>query len=123
VPGWSENIRVRSVIGRFLEHSRIYYFANGGNAEIYMGSADLMERNLDRRIEVVFPVEDQSLVAYLRDTVLPLYFSDIEDSWTLDREGRWTMLRHLGVESQQDVQDELMKIYARSGQAASNFRQ
>jgi polyphosphate kinase len=123
VPGWSENIRVRSVIGRFLEHSRIYYFANGGNAEIYMGSADLMERNLDRRIEVVFPVEDQSLVAYLRDTVLPLYFSDIEDSWTLDREGRWTMLRHLGVESQQDVQAELMKIYARSGQAASNFKQ
>ncbi len=123
VPGWSENIRVRSVIGRFLEHSRIYYFANGGNDEIYMGSADLMERNLDRRIEVVFPVEDQSLVAYLRDTILPLYFSDIEDSWTLDREGRWTMLRTLGVESHHDVQAELMQIYARSGLAVPNFKQ
>ena len=117
VKGWSENIRVRSVIGRFLEHSRLYYFGNGGNDEIYIGSADLMERNLDRRIEVVFPVEDPRLVAYLRDTVLPLYLSDIEDSWTLNRDGSWTMLRTLGVESQQDVQAELMELYARSGLA------
>jgi polyphosphate kinase len=123
VPGWSENIRVRSVIGRFLEHSRIYYFGNGGNDEIYMGSADLMERNLDRRIEVVFPVEDQSLVAYLRDQILPLYFSDTEDSWTLDRDGHWTMLRTPGVESQRDVQAELMERYARSGLVASSFTQ
>ncbi len=119
VPGWSENIRVRSVIGRFLEHSRIYYFGNGGNDEIYMGSADLMERNLDRRIEVVFPVEDGQLIAYLRDTILPLYLSDIEDSWTLGRDGTWSMLRTLGVESQHDVQAELMQLYARSGLAAS----
>jgi polyphosphate kinase len=123
VPGWSENIRVRSVIGRFLEHSRIYYFGNGGDDQIYMGSADLMERNLDRRIEVVFPVEDRTLVAYLRDTILPLYLSDVEDSWTLDREGRWTMLRTLGVESQHDVQAELMQLYARSGQTVSSFSQ
>ncbi|HET9660434.1 MAG TPA: polyphosphate kinase 1 [Thermomicrobiales bacterium] len=123
VPGWSENIRVRSVIGRFLEHSRIYYFGNGGKDEIYLGSADLMERNLDRRIEVVFPVEDQSLVAYLRDQILPLYFSDTEDSWTLDREGRWTMLRTPGVESQHDVQAELMGLYVRSGLAAPTFTQ
>ena len=121
VPEWSENIRVRSVIGRFLEHSRIYYFGNGGNDEIYIGSADLMERNLDRRIEVVFPVEDRSLVAYLRDTILPLYLSDIEDSWTLDREGRWTMLRTYGVESQHDVQAELMQLYARPGISVPNF--
>ena len=58
VAGWSDNIRVISVVGRFLEHSRIYYFANGGEDEVYLGSADLMERNLDRRVEVVFPVED-----------------------------------------------------------------
>ena len=83
-----------------------------------MGSADLMERNLDRRIEVVFPVEDPKLVAYLRDTILPLYLADIEDSWTLGRDGTWTMLRTLGVESRHDVQAELMQLYARAGQTA-----
>lgn len=115
VRGWSENIRVRSVIGRFLEHSRIYYFGNDGAGELYLGSADLMERNLDRRVEVVFPVEDPALVAHIRDTILPLYFSDVEDSWTLDREGVWTMLRTPGVESNHDVQVDLMRLYARSG--------
>jgi polyphosphate kinase len=116
VPGWSDNIRVRSVIGRFLEHSRIYYFGNGGKDEIYLGSADLMERNLDRRIEVVFPVEDPALVAHLRDTILPLYLRDIEDSWTLGRDGTWTMLRTFGELSEHDVQAELMQLYARAGQ-------
>lgn len=115
VPKWSENIRVRSIIGRFLEHSRVYYFHNGGNEELYLGSADLMERNLDRRIEVVFPVEDRSLVAHLRDEILPLYLQDIEDSWTLDRSGRWTMLRTFGEHSAHNVQSELMHLYARSG--------
>jgi len=118
VKGWSENIRVRSVIGRFLEHSRLYYFGNGGNDEIYLGSADLMERNLDRRIEVVFPVEDPRLVAYLRDTVIPLYLTDVEDSWTLGNDGAWTMLRTMGVESQHDVQAEMVQLYTRSGLAA-----
>lgn len=118
VPGWSDNIRVRSVIGRFLEHSRIYYFGNGGQDEIYLGSADLMERNLDRRIEVVFPIEDPALVAHLRDTILPLYLSDVEDSWTLDRSGAWTMLRTLGVDSEHDVQAELMQLYARAASRA-----
>ena len=112
VPDWSENIRVRSVIGRFLEHSRIYYFGNGGNDEIYLGSADLMERNLDRRIEVVFPVEDPGLLAHLRDTILPHYLADVEDSWTLDRAGNWSMLREPGAHSEYDVQAELMRLYA-----------
>ena len=60
IDGLSENIRVISVVGRYLEHSRIYYFLNDGNEEIYMGSADLMPRNLNRRVEVIFPVEDSA---------------------------------------------------------------
>lgn len=65
IPGVSEHIQVTSVVGRFLEHSRIYYFGNDGRPEVYVGSADLMPRNLDRRVEVLFPVEDQRLVAEL----------------------------------------------------------
>ncbi len=57
----SENITVRSIVGNFLEHSRIFYFENDGNQEVYMGSADWMPRNLDRRVEILFPVEDEKL--------------------------------------------------------------
>ncbi len=76
VEGVSENIRVRSIVGRFLEHSRIYYFGNGGSPEVYLGSADLMPRNIDRRVEVLFPVEDPQYVRYLREEVLETYLSD-----------------------------------------------
>ena len=76
VPGLSENIRVVSIVGRFLEHSRIYYFRNGGNEQIYLGSADLMPRNLDRRVEVLFPVEDSRLIRRLRDQILAIYLAD-----------------------------------------------
>lgn len=70
VPGVSDNIRVISIVGRFLEHSRIYYFENGGQPEAYLGSADLMPRNLDRRVEIIFPVKDPALRTYLRHGVL-----------------------------------------------------
>ncbi|MFM8319941.1 MAG: polyphosphate kinase 1 [Chloroflexota bacterium] len=73
VPGVSENIRVTSVVGRFLEHSRIYYFCNGGAEEIYSGSADLMPRNINWRVEVLFPIQDKRLIRYLRDDVLETY--------------------------------------------------
>jgi polyphosphate kinase len=69
-PGVSENIRVVSIVGRFLEHSRIYYFENAGRPEVYLGSADLMPRNLDRRVEILFPVKDPGIREYLRDAVL-----------------------------------------------------
>jgi polyphosphate kinase len=75
-PQISENIRVISVVGRFLEHSRIYYFENGGDEVIFVGSADLMTRNLNRRVEVLFPIEDRRLVRHLRDRVLELYLHD-----------------------------------------------
>jgi len=76
VPGVSDNIRVVSIVGRFLEHSRIYYFRNGGDEEMYMGSADLMPRNLSFRVESVFPVGDPQHLRYLRDDVLGVYLAD-----------------------------------------------
>jgi polyphosphate kinase len=76
IPGVSENIRVKSIVGRFLEHSRLYYFENGGNEEIYMGSADLMPRNLDRRVEILFPILDSAIIRNLRDSVLEKCLED-----------------------------------------------
>jgi len=76
VPGLSENIRVRCIVGRFLEHSRIFYFANDGEDELYIGSADWMSRNLNRRVEVVCPVKDSGLRAFLKDEVLQAYIRD-----------------------------------------------
>jgi polyphosphate kinase len=76
VKGLSERIRVRSIVGRFLEHSRIFHFANGGNDEIYLGSADWMPRNLFERCEVVFPVRDPAALARIHDEILPAYLAD-----------------------------------------------
>jgi polyphosphate kinase len=74
--GISENIEVTSIVGRFLEHSRIYYFHNGGDEEVYLGSADLMQRNLDHRVEILFPLADDKLIARVRDELLKGYLSD-----------------------------------------------
>src|SRR5579863_8578845 len=76
IPGVSENITVKSIVGRFLEHSRLYYFGNGGDEEIYMGSADLMPRNLDRRVELLFPILDSAIVRRLRDSILKRCLGD-----------------------------------------------
>ncbi len=76
IPGLSECMRVRSIVGRFLEHHRFYYFYNGGDEELYAGSADLMDRNLHRRIETLFPIQDEKLLRHLRDDVLDLYLRD-----------------------------------------------
>ncbi|PYQ39892.1 MAG: RNA degradosome polyphosphate kinase, partial [Acidobacteria bacterium] len=76
VRGVSENIRVRSIVGRFLEHSRIYYFANGGDEEIYIGSADWMPRNLYERVEVLVPLRDEMLRQRVRHEILDAYLAD-----------------------------------------------
>jgi polyphosphate kinase len=76
MPEISENIQVTSIVGRFLEHSRIYYFRNGGNEEVYLGSADLMPRNIDRRVEVLFPVQDQLMIKHIYDNILSYYYKD-----------------------------------------------
>jgi len=92
VPGLSERINVRSVVGRLLEHSRIFYFANGGGdgEEVYIGSADWMERNLDRRVEVVAPVRDPQIRKYLKDDVLEVYLRDTAKARLLQPDGSYT---------------------------------
>jgi polyphosphate kinase len=92
-PGISENIHVLSIVGRFLEHSRIYYFRNGGNEQIYLGSADLMPRNLDRRVEVLFPVENQRLIRQLRDQVLAIYLADNVKARRMQADGTYLHVR------------------------------
>ena len=89
VPGWSENIRVISIVGRYLEHSRVFFFRNGGDDELYLGSADLMERNLDRRVEAVYPVEDPVIKARIRDEILPAYQRDTVNARQLMPDGAW----------------------------------
>ncbi|PYS67595.1 MAG: polyphosphate kinase 1, partial [Acidobacteria bacterium] len=87
VSGLSQTINVRSVVGRFLEHSRIFYFLNGGEEEIYIGSADWMTRNLDRRVEVVAPVLEPQLKKYLKDTVLMAYLRDNVKARVMNSDG------------------------------------
>jgi polyphosphate kinase len=88
VPGVSERIKVRSIVGRFLEHSRVYYFENAGEREIYCGSADWMDRNLFRRIEVAFPVEAPELKSRVADD-LKLYLADDTQAWVMDPAGHY----------------------------------
>ena len=88
IPGVSENIHVRSIVGNFLEHSRIFYFQNGGSEEIYMGSADWMPRNLDRRVEIVFPVEDEDIKEELKH-ILDLEFRDNVKAHLLQPDGSY----------------------------------
>ena len=89
IKGISDNIRVRSIVGRFLEHSRVYWFKNGGNEEMFIGSADLMERNLDRRVETLIPVKDPELLEHLRDVVLNACLRDSNRAMVLDSTGRY----------------------------------
>ncbi|HEY9792341.1 MAG TPA: polyphosphate kinase 1, partial [Candidatus Obscuribacterales bacterium] len=104
IEGVSDNIRVVSIVGRFLEHSRVYYFNNGGNPQIYCGSADLMPRNLDRRVEVIFPIEDQQLAKFIRDSILETYLRDKKNAWSMQSDGTYLKVQSDdkdGVSSQQ----------------------
>jgi polyphosphate kinase len=89
VKGMSENIRVRSIIGRFLEHSRVFYFANAGEDEIYIGSADLMHRSFDRRVEVAVPILDPEIGRYLKEEYLDAYLRDEVNAWVLKADGSY----------------------------------
>jgi polyphosphate kinase len=92
VRGVSETIGVTSLVGRFLEHARLYYFRNGGDEEVFLGSADLMPRNLDRRVEVLFPVEDRALASWLMKTIVPVHLDDTVKNRMLHPDGTYTHL-------------------------------
>jgi polyphosphate kinase len=89
IPGVSDTIQVRSIVGRFLEHSRVYYFENGGKPVVYLGSADLMERNLDRRVETLCPVLDPDIARFIRETILEAYLFDTERASVLRADGSY----------------------------------
>src|SRR6185369_14768992 len=93
IPSFSETIRVRATTGRFLEHSRIYFFGNNGEEQVYLGSADLMERNLDRRVETLFPIEDPALLRHIRDDLLEAYIRDNVRARVLQPDGRYMRVR------------------------------
>lgn len=104
VEGLSDNIRVISVLGRFLEHSRIYYFHNHGREIVLMGSADLMPRNLNQRVEVLFPVEDSQMVHHIREDVLDVYLQENIKAWRMQPDGRYTYAQPSEGEPLIDVQ-------------------
>jgi len=108
VSGVSENIRVISVVGRYLEHSRVFYFYNNGDEEVYMGSADLMPRNLNYRVEVVFPVEQREHIAYIRE-VLDCYLKDNLRARLMQPNGTYKRLHPAENEVSVDVQAWLMQ--------------
>jgi polyphosphate kinase len=112
VPGLSDNIRTRSILGRFLEHSRIYYFANDGEPEYWIGSADLMHRNLDQRVEVLCQVHDAEAQAQLR-TTLDLAFDPDTCAWDLQPDDRWV---RSGGAKNLDYQESLMKRLTARGE-------
>jgi polyphosphate kinase len=104
IEGLSENIRVISVVGRFLEHSRIFYFANGGDEEVYFGSADLMQRNLNRRVEVIAPVKDKGFLQVLKEEVLAAYLQDNVNAQILHTDGSYQKLSPLSEDTAFDSQ-------------------
>jgi len=108
VPGISENIRVRSILGRFLEHHRVWYFENGGAPDVWLASADWMGRNLFRRVEVAFPVQDPALRKRVVDEGLKAYLADNSEAWELDAEGRWSKVKARRGTKRRSAQRELL---------------
>jgi polyphosphate kinase len=108
VKGLSRNITVRSILGRFLEHSRVYYFQNGGEEQVFIGSADMMERNLDHRVEALAAVKSPEIREQLK-LVLDLALSDNVGAWTLDRRGKWNRVPAPEAEMRLSLQEQLMR--------------
>jgi polyphosphate kinase len=110
VRGLSSRIRVRSIVGRFLEHSRIYYFGNGGKPELYLGSADWMQRNLYERVEVIFPVKDPQLCQRICTEILSAYLADTRKARLLGSDGTYSRPRSVRNGHGFSVQEHLMRV-------------
>ena len=119
LPGVSENIRVVSIIGRFLEHSRIYYFGHGGKPLVYLGSADWMPRNFDRRVEVAFPVEDEGLRTRIVDEILPAFLTDNVKSRELQPDGTYRRRKPASGEGSKQQAQLTFRRLARKAQGVS----
>jgi polyphosphate kinase len=113
----SENIQVTSIVGRFLEHSRIFYFRNAGQDEIYLGSADLMPRNINRRVEVLFPVQEKAMIRYLRDEVLATYLIDNVRARRMLPDGTYERLKPRAKDKPVDSQVWLLGRHLHAGRA------
>jgi polyphosphate kinase len=113
IEGISENIRVRSIVGRMLEHSRIFWFFNAGQEELYIGTADLMERNLERRVETLAPIRDQDLLTHVRDIVLGAYLRDTVRAMVLDSSGKYN--RPVAEGEPFNAQQFLLRYYTEQG--------
>jgi polyphosphate kinase len=111
IKGVSDNVTVVSIVGRYLEHSRVYYFHNGGEEEIYLGSADLMTRNFDHRVEVVFPIENAEQVRFLRDKMLDTYLRDNTRARVMREDGTYMRLKPADENKAVDVQEFFMNHY------------
>ncbi len=114
VKGLSENIRMTSIVGRYLEHSRIYYFFNGGQEEIYLGSSDLMERNLNRRVELLFPIENPEHIRHICEDVLDIYLRDNQLAYAMRPDGTYEHKVPNKGERPVNVQNWLMHARRRS---------
>jgi polyphosphate kinase len=122
VPGLSENIEVTSVVGRFLEHSRVYYFRNGGSEELYIGSADLMPRNIDHRVEVLFPVQDPKMIARVRDEFLSIYLADTVKARRMLSDGAYSRVKANNGRRRLNSQEWLLKHSTRAGNKTRRIR-
>ncbi|HEY3076804.1 MAG TPA: RNA degradosome polyphosphate kinase, partial [Burkholderiales bacterium] len=112
VPGISDRIRVRSIIGRFLEHSRVFYFSNDGAEDVYLASADWMDRNFFRRVELCFPVLDPALKKrVIREGLMP-YLEDNSQAWVMGPDGNYERLRPRRGAKGRSAQDELLNTLA-----------
>lgn len=114
VPGMSENIRVRSLMGRFLEHARVFMFANGGNDEVFISSADWMPRNLYSRVETCFPIEEKALRERIIDEAFELAFADTRGSWELQSDGEYLRVQPVPGEEPRSAQRILLERLAQA---------